>query len=57
MLAVRPDPFNHVQGSTDSELIFYLALTFELPDDPLGALERMAGFVEACGRREGDRGA
>jgi predicted glutamine amidotransferase len=53
MLAVRPDLFNHVRGSTDSELMFYLALTFGLPEDPVGALERMAGFVEACGREQG----
>ena len=38
--------FTHIHGTTDSELMFYLALTFGLKDDPLGALERMAGFVE-----------
>jgi glutamine amidotransferase len=30
-------------------VLFYLALTFGLEDDPLGSLERMAGFVEAVG--------
>jgi hypothetical protein len=33
--------------------VFHLALTFGLEDDPLGGLERMAGFVEAAGRRIG----
>jgi glutamine amidotransferase len=51
--AVRPDLFNGMLGSTDSELLFHLALTFGLDDDPVGALERMAGFVEAVGAANG----
>ena len=35
-----------IEGSTDSELLFHLALTFGLEDDAVDALERMAGFVE-----------
>jgi glutamine amidotransferase len=31
--------------------MFFLALTFGLDDEPLPALERMAAFVEATGRR------
>jgi predicted glutamine amidotransferase len=53
MFAVDPELFGGIQGTTDSELLFYLALTFGLGEDPLPALERMAGFVEACGRRRG----
>jgi predicted glutamine amidotransferase len=53
MFAVEPDLFAEIQGTTDSELLFYLALTFGLDEDPLPALERMAGFVESCGRRRG----
>lgn len=53
MFAVEPDLFAGIQGTTDSELLFYLALTFGLDEDPLPALERMAGFVESCGRRRG----
>ena len=30
-------------------MMFHLALTFGLRDDPIGGLERMAGFVEAAG--------
>lgn len=38
--------------TTDSELMFYLALTFGLEESPLAALERMVGFVEKiCGEQ------
>lgn len=47
LLAVHPDLFGNIAGSTDSELMFHLALTFGLTDDPLTAIARMAGFVEA----------
>jgi predicted glutamine amidotransferase len=55
ILAVRPDLFNNIQGSTDSEVLFHLALTFGLDDDPLGGLARMAGFVEATAAAAGVR--
>jgi predicted glutamine amidotransferase len=53
LLAVEPSLFDDVVGSTDSEALFYLALTFGLEADPLGALERAVGFVEATGRQHG----
>jgi predicted glutamine amidotransferase len=53
ILAVDPELFSHIEGTTDSELLFFLALTFGLEDEPLPALERMAGFVEATGREHG----
>ena len=53
LLAVNPELFPNIRGTTDSELMFHLALTFGLDSDPLGALERMAGFVEETGRRHG----
>jgi predicted glutamine amidotransferase len=53
MLTVRPDLFPEIRGTTDSELMFFLALTFGLEDDPIGGLERMAGFVEARGAAAG----
>src|SRR3954451_4883481 len=46
MLAIDPELFPSIAGSTDSEVMFYLALTFGLRDDPVHAVERMAGFVE-----------
>jgi len=51
LLAVDPAYFEGIEGTTDSELVFHLALTFGLQEDPLGALERMAGFVEETGHR------
>jgi predicted glutamine amidotransferase len=53
VLAIDPSLFGVIEGSTDSETMFCLALTFGLMEDPLGALERMAGFVEETGRRHG----
>lgn len=53
LLAVDPSLFGGIVGSTDSEALFYLALTFGLEDDPLRAMERAVGFVEATGRARG----
>ena len=50
LLAVDPSLFQDIAGSTDSELLFHLALTFGLADDPLGAMERAVGFVESKAR-------
>jgi glutamine amidotransferase len=53
LFAIDPSLFNAIRGSTDSEALFYLALTFGLQDDPLGAVEQAVGFVEAAGRAHG----
>jgi glutamine amidotransferase len=53
LLAVDPALFPAIVGSTDSEVMFHLALTFGLQQDPVAAVERMAGFVEETGRRHG----
>lgn len=53
LFAVSPDLFPQIQGTTDSEVMFYLALTFGLDADPLAALARMAGFIEQTGRAHG----
>ena len=53
VLAVDPSLFGGIAGSTDSETLFYLALSFGLEDDPLGAVERAVGFVEATAERHG----
>ena len=53
MLAIDPPLFADVHGSTDTEVLFNLAWTMGLADDPLGALERAVGFVEATARRRG----
>ena len=43
MLMIAPAYFGSLEGSTDSELMFLLALSFGLEDDPLPALARMVG--------------
>lgn len=53
MLAIEPSLFDGIGGSTDSEVLFYLALTFGLEEDPLRAIERAVGLVEATARRRG----
>jgi len=55
ILAIGPDLYPFVGGSTDSEVMFYLALTFGLRDEPVQAVSRMVGVVEAAGRRHGVR--
>jgi len=52
-LAVDESLYPHMEGSTDSEMLFYLALTFGLEEDPAEAVERMVGFIEDVGRRHG----
>jgi len=52
-LAVDESLYPYIEGSADSETLFYLALTFGLEDDPPKALERMVGFVEEVGHRHG----
>jgi glutamine amidotransferase len=53
MLAIDDSLFTSIEGTTDSEIMFYLALTFGLEDDPVGAVEKMVGFVEQTGRAHG----
>ncbi|MCW3479784.1 class II glutamine amidotransferase [Neisseriaceae bacterium JH1-16] len=53
MLKVAPELFASIEGSTDSEVLFFLALTFGLESEPVTALERMTALVEETGRRHG----
>ncbi|MGX1881475.1 class II glutamine amidotransferase [Streptomyces sp. NPDC055287] len=52
-LAVDPALFSSLEGSTDSEVMFYLAITLGLDQDAPGAVARMAGLVEGLGREHG----
>jgi glutamine amidotransferase len=52
-MAVDASLYAAIEGTTDSELMFYLALSMGLRDDPAGAVARMVGRVEAVGRRHG----
>jgi predicted glutamine amidotransferase len=53
LLAVDDSLFTSIEGTTDSEAMFFLALTFGLEDDPVAAVEKMVGFVEETGRNHG----
>ena len=53
VLAIDDSLFDSIEGTTDSETMFYLALTFGLESDPVAAVEQMVGFVEDTGRRHG----
>jgi glutamine amidotransferase len=53
VLAVDPSLFPLIEGSTDSETLFFLALTMGLEDDPPAAVERAVGFIEHVGRNSG----
>lgn len=53
LMQVDPRYFFSLEGSTDSEVMFLLALTFGLEKDPLPALERMVATVEDVGHRHG----
>jgi predicted glutamine amidotransferase len=57
MLAIDPELFGDVQGSTDTEVVFNLALTLGLEQDPLDALERTVGLIEETARRHEVEGA
>ena len=53
LMQIAPELFSEILGTTDSEVLFYLALTFGLERDPLGALQRMAGCVESIAKANG----
>jgi len=53
VMAVDPDLYPHIQGTTDSEVVFFLALTLGLRTDPVAAMSRAVGLVEATGREHG----
>ena len=53
VLAISESLFPEIEGSADTEVLFYLALTFGLADDPPQAIARAIGFVESRGRARG----
>jgi len=53
VLAVDPELYPEIEGTTDSETLFHLALTFGLEDDPPVAVQRAMGLVESVGRQHG----
>jgi glutamine amidotransferase len=53
VLAVDPSLYPHIEGSSDSEVFFFLALTFGLEDDPPAAVADAVGVIEETGRAHG----
>ena len=53
LLALSREQFDALEGSTDTEVLFRLALTLGAEDDPLTGLARAIGVVEALGRAQG----
>jgi glutamine amidotransferase len=53
LVAVDESRLPSIEGTTDSEAMFYHALTFGLEDDPVAAVARMVAEVEETGRRHG----
>lgn len=55
VLAIDPALFPMIEGSTDSEVFFYLALTFGLAQDPPAAVAQAVGFIERAALEHGVR--
>jgi predicted glutamine amidotransferase len=53
ILSVDPSLYPEIQGQADTEVLFFLALTFGLEDDPPTAVEQAIGLVEAVASRHG----
>jgi len=53
LMAVDESLYPEIEGSTDTETLFFLALTFGLADDPPTAVARAVGLAEEVGRRHG----
>ena len=52
-MAVDPHLFADIEGSTDSEMFFFLALTFGLRDDPRRRSPPAVGLIEEVGHAHG----
>jgi predicted glutamine amidotransferase len=53
VLAVDQSLFASMEGSADTEVFFYLALTFGLEDDPPAAVAAAVGLIEEVGAKHG----
>jgi predicted glutamine amidotransferase len=52
-MAVDESLYPEIAGQADTELLFYIALTFGLEDDPPEAVARAIGLVEEVGHAKG----
>jgi predicted glutamine amidotransferase len=53
VLAIDESLYPEIKGQADTEILFYLALTFGLEDDPPEAVARTIGLLESVGRQKG----
>ncbi len=53
VLQIDPELYPHIEGSTDSEVFFFLALTYGLHQDARAAVARAVGAIEKAGRAHG----
>ena len=53
VLAVDPSLYPSIEGSADTEVFFYLALTFGLEGDPPAAVAQAVGVIEDVGKKHG----
>jgi predicted glutamine amidotransferase len=53
LMEVAPQYFENIKGTTDSELMFHLALTFGLEEDVQGSLVSMAELIEKVAAEHG----
>src|SRR6266550_816384 len=53
VLAVDPSLYPSIEGSSDTEVFFHLALTFGLEDDPPAGVAAAVGVIEEVGRKHG----
>lgn len=52
-LTINAELFPEIMGTTDSELMFYLALHFGMQDDVCTGVAKMVGLIEDIGHRNG----
>jgi predicted glutamine amidotransferase len=53
VLAIDESLYPSIAGGADTELLFYLALTLGLADDPFDAVARAIGLIEDIGHKKG----
>jgi len=53
VFAVDPSLYPEISGTADSEVLFHLALSLGLEDDPPRAVAQAIGLVEALGAKQG----
>jgi predicted glutamine amidotransferase len=53
IIEIAPDLFPYIQGSTDSEIMFFLAISLGMMDDVKQGVSKMASLIEEIGNKYG----